>query len=782
MDMKNSLTAALFPAALSFVFTVALSPEVQCESTPPRGARSSRLPQTSMSDPAFRAADQGFKSYDRGDYAAAAALAQEAVRLSPSNRTYRLLLVNALSAANRLAEAEQAITEGIEQAGDSGALQAQREPIRRRRAAEPAQAAFEALEQRDTERAIANARTAVGYAPANRTYRMVLTYALLLGERFAEAEQAASDLIAMDGTDTSPLVLRAYARQRLGRRAEAVADLDPALRQEGLAPETDRRVHLMAADAALAANEPQRALDLLSGFSPSGDEQVARRRGAARAALNRPAPAAADTETTAPFDPPTLDCSQAEGEHPCALGPNVARDPALELATLAYQDFAREDYQAAAAAAEQAVALSPDNRDFKALLLSAQVSAEKYDEAEETATQALRQGDDAALLAQRGSVRRRLGKEALAREDFAAALRIGSLPPATGVGLLADLDRKPEARQRFDEVLSSGGLAEVSDVEVAYLATRVGNDQEALAAFNRAGASGRLPNTAYEDAAFAAVRAHHDAEALVYFKRSIAAVNALDLRATPQHLFETRRAVSEVSRQRGVIASQTYRGPVSGLGAAPPADTLQAGIEGYWRPFGYRNARHVELFARTFGALYARDSNRAFGDTLQTTVGIRHKLVSRANLVASFGRMFSREGGRNDWLAQLGYSGGKGTDLRADTQRWWTARLYSEAGRYLEARQTYALTHAEAGPSRLMGSRDGRWVLFPHVSAAADYDSTAVRGSSAGIGPGVNLSRWFREDADHAPRSYVELSLQYRFRLGGAERAKGVFLTVTTTY
>ena len=81
-----------------------------------------------------------------------------------------------------------------------------------------------------------------------------------------------------------------------------------------------------------------------------------------------------------------------------------------------------------------------------------------------------------------------------------------------------------------------------------------------------------------------------------------------------------------------------------------------------------------------------------------------------------------------------------------------------------------------------MGGRDGRWVLFPHVSAAADYDSTAVQQNSAGIGPGVNSSRWFREDPEHAPRSYFELSLQYRFRLVGAQRAKGVFLILTMTY
>ena len=781
MGMKKPLKAALLPAVLSCLFVVAAPADVQSEPTQSRSGRGSRLPQTSMSDPAFRAADQGYESYDRGDYAAAVASAQEAVRLSPSNREYRMLLVNALSAANRLAEADQAITEGIQQAGDSGALQAQREPIRRRMAEEPAKAAYKALEQRDTEGAIAHARTAVGYAPANRTYRMVLTYALLLGERFGEAEQAASELFAMNHADPSPLVLRAYARQRLGRRAEAVADLDPALHKEGMTPEAQRSIHLIAADAALAAKEPQRALDLLSAFSQSADEQMARRRRAARAALIHPLAAAAEAVTTAPFDPPALDCSKAEEEQ-CALVPGAAPDPAFDLATVAYRDFARKDYQAAAAAAKQAVELSPDNRDFKVLLLSAQMNAEKYDQAEETATEALLHGDDAALLAQRGSIRRRLGKETLAREDFVAALRIGSLPPATAIGLLADLDRKPEAKRRFGEALSSGGFAGVSDVEVAYLATRVGDDEEALAAFKRADAAGTLPKTAYEDAAFAAVRAHHDAEALVYFERSIAEASALELRVTPQRLFETRRAVAEVSRQTGVIASQTYRGPVSGLGVAPSADTLQAGIEGYWRPFGYRNARYVELFARSFGSLYARGSHSAFGDTLQTTVGIRHKLVSRANLVASFGRMFSRAGGRNDWLAQLGYSGGKGTDLRVDTRKWWTARLYTEAGRYLEAKQTYALTHGEVGRSRLMGGRDGRWVLFPHVSAAADYDSTAVQENSAGIGPGVNLSRWFREDPEHAPRSYFELSLQYRFRLVGAQRAKGVFLTLAMTY
>ena len=77
---------------------------------------------------------------------------------------------------------------------------------------------------------------------------------------------------------------------------------------------------------------------------------------------------------------------------------------------------------------------------------------------------------------------------------------------------------------------------------------------------------------------------------------------------------------------------------------------------------------------------------------------------------------------------------------------------------------------------------EGKTVLFPHAVAAAEYNSLLVDKLSVGAGPGVSLRHWFREDKYDAPRSYVDFSLQYRFRLSGDDRAKGLFLTSLLSY
>jgi tetratricopeptide (TPR) repeat protein len=468
----------------------------------------------------------------------------------------------------------------------------------------------------------------------------------------------------------------------------------------------------------------------------------------------------------------------------------IPEGPGFGLADAAYKNYARGDYAAAARDARRAVALEPDNRNYLHLLLDSLVGAKDYDEADAVATRLLG-GDshDAALLAQRGTIRRRLGKNALAVEDFDAALRIGDLPISANMSMLLDLDRKPEARQMFDQGQANGALAGLPDVEVAYLALRVDNSPAALAAFNRADTAGQLANTAYLDAAFAAVHAREDAQAIAYFERSIDDTYASKLDRTPQQLFETRRAVSEVSREFGVFSSLTYyRGPVTVFGLAPGASqggdaaSLQAGIEGYWRFLGYQDGRYSELFARGFETLYSQNGGATGGATLTTGAGIRKKPFSAIDLVVSFSRVFAPSGGRDDWLAQLGYSGGFGGDLRVDVPSWWTTRVSAEAGRYFVAREDYGLVHAEIGKSFRLNEGDDAWVAFPHLSVAADYDSSALQQSSAGIGPGMGLRYWFRSDLYHAPRSYLDIYLQYRERLSGADRAKGLFMNATLSF
>ena len=753
---------------------------------PPRVARPV-APAGAASDPAYLSADAAYKAYDRRDYAAAVTQAQEATRLAPGNRAYWQLLVNSLIAANRLPDAEQALDQGLQASGNDAGLRAQRDTIRRGMAQAAGAAMYRALEAGNIQAAKASARAAVGYAPDNAAYRLILINVLLRDDQFAEAEQLASEATALLPDSAVPLALRAYARQRQGRWDDARADLDRALQQRGLSAVAQRNLRLIAADSAVAARDPQRTIAILQGLPESDPEAVQRRAAANRLSIRVSAQPATLTSTS--FPPPGLDCGAAESASTCALLPGQpARDPAYETAAGAYRALEARDYAQAADKAAQAVAISPGNRDYQLLLVDAQLGAGRLVDAEQAATAALAlEGGDGATLAQRGSIRKRLGNDAGANEDFSAALATGQLAPAAEIGALADLGRKSEARSRFAQLQGAGELRNASDLDLAYLAARIGDDAAARESFARADVAGKLPETSLQDSAYTALRAGGDSEAVEYFKRTIDAADSLKLRLEPQMLFNTRRAVADITREGGVIASLIYRGGgsgvVSGFGATPGIvgnKTAQLGVEAYWRPFGYRNGRYVEVFARGFETLYSQAGGATGGDSLQTALGIRWKPFSSHNAVLSLSRVFTK-GAEDDWLAQAAYSLDLGTDLRVDVSDWWTTRVAAEVGHYMHNPQTYGLASAQVGKSFRMAG-DGKTVVFPHAVAAAEYNSRLVDKLSVGAGPGVSLRHWFREDKYAAPRSYVDFSLQYRFHLSGDERAKGLFLTSLISY
>ncbi|MBI2771492.1 MAG: tetratricopeptide repeat protein [Burkholderiales bacterium] len=755
----------------------------------PRVAPPAQPAAPSPADPAFASADAAYKAYDRKDYPAAIGKAREAVQLAPANRAYRLLLVNSLSAGGRLEEAEAALDQGLQAVGNDAELQAQRAPIRRALAQAAGASMYRALQANDLPAALTAARAAVDYSPENPGYRLTLLNVLVRSERFAEAETVAGETIALLPDSAAPLALRAYARQRLGRWPDARADLDRALAQKAVTPQALVNLRLIAADAALAAGDPQRAAAALQGV-PDAEVQAAPRRVAVRRALVRPVTAVPPAAlTSASFPPPSVDCAAAETAQTCMVLPGQPpRDAAFDVAAAGYKALAARDFAAAADRARQAVATSPGNRDYQMLLLNAEMGAGRLPEAEAAASAALAlDAGDGPLLAQRGDIRKRLGNAAGANEDFEAALRAGGLPPATEVGLLADLGRKAEARQRLAQAQAAGELKAQGDLDQAYLAVRLGDDAAAQAAFARADAAGKLPATSLQDSGYTAMRRGDDAQAVGYFKRSIDAVDSLSLKMDKQMVYDTRRTISELTRVTGLIASLAYRGGGSvtpGFGAAPTSissKTLQAGVEAYWRPFGYRAGRYVELFARGFETLHSGAGDPTGGDSLQAALGIRWKPLSQANAVLSLSRVFTH-GAPDDWLAQAAYSFDKGTDLRVDVPDWWTTRVSAEAGHYLSAGQTYGLATVQAGRSYRMPAADGKAVLFPHAVAAAEYNSLLADKLSVAAGPGVSLRYWFREDKYAAPRSYVDLSLQYRFRISGDERAKGLFVTSLISY
>lgn len=738
-----------------------------------RGA--SRTPQQAHS-----AADAGYKAYARRDYAAAIEHARRATQLQPARRDYWLLLAESQLAAGQLEAAEQALASAAQAKGDDAKLARTRADLGRARGQAAGDAMYKALQAGDVKSAIMNGGIAVQYAPENAGYRLVLVHALLRDNRFADAERVAGETMALLPDSAAPLALRAYARQGLDRQAEATADLDRALQQRGLPASTQRQLRLLAADLALAQGNGERALAMLQPL-PANDNDATGRRELARQRLAAPA-AGARTALMVPG----IDCSNVDAAQTCVVqAAALPAIPGFVNATAGYAAMQERDYDRALEQARLATAASPGHRDWQVLHMNAALAANQLPEAERAATAALGLGADATVLSQRAAIRRKQGNVAGANEDAEAALASGRLTPAQEAGLLADMGRTREARERLASAPAADQTPQ-SRLDLAYLSTRMGDDQAARSAFAAADAAGGLPPTSLLDAGYAAMRSKQDEEAVNYFKRAIDAANGLQLKMEPQMLYDTRRAVADLTRKWGVLAGLTMRngaGVVPGFGVTGGSGServTQAGAEVYYRPWGYRNGEFVEFFARGFMTLDDRGGGFEGGDSFQGGVGARWKPISSQNLVLSISRVFGPNV-RDDWLAQVGYSLDYGTDLRVDTPSWWTARGYAEVGRYLEAGNDYGIAQLLAGRSYLVGD-SGRTVVFPHAFIGMEYDSTLNEQVAAGIGPGVSLRHWFREDVYNAPRSYWDVTLQYRARLTGDDRMKGFYLNTFLNY
>lgn len=679
-------------------------------------AQTARAAAGSPTPAAHAAADAGYKAYERKDYAAAVEHAQRAVQLAPERRDWWLLLAQAQIAGRQYAGAQQSLDRAAQASGDDAALARARADLARARAQSSGAAMYEALQANDLTGAIAHGRSAVRDAPENAGYRLALMHALLRAGQFADAERLAGETLALLPESGTPLALRAYARHQQGRGAEAGADLDRALQLRGMAAEPQRQLRLLAADLALARGDDAKALQVLQPL-PASDAQAGARRELARVR-------AGGITTPLTVALPALDCADAQASQTCTvLAAAAPLTPGHAAATAAYQALERKDPNRALELAREATAAAPGQRDWQVLHMNAALAAGQVDEAKQVAAALRARGDE--------------------------------LPPP-------------------------------ARLDLAYFSTRIGDDRAAREAFRAADAAGGLPPTSLLDAGYAAMRARQDDEAVAYFKRAIDAAEGLQLKMEPQMVYDTRRAVSEISRKWGVLASLTAGNSgsaVPGFGA-PGGPTgrhvTQAGVEAYYRPWGFRNGQFVELFARGFMTLRSETGSFEGTDSFQGALGVRWKPLSGHNAVLSLSRVFGPEV-EGDWLAQAAFSLDRGTDLRVDESSWWTTRAYAEAGRYLERGRTYGLGSLMFGRSYVVGG-SGRTVAYPHAVLAADYSSVENTSTSVGAGPGISVRHWFREDKYHAPRSYVDMTLQYRARIGGDDRIDGFYFNTLLSY
>ncbi|MGF6772255.1 thioredoxin-like negative regulator of GroEL [Paraburkholderia sp. GAS199] len=706
--------------------------------------------------PAFRTARRAYQAYQQKDYDAAIAEANEAIRLAPDAERLRLLLIDALIATNRDADAYQQALDAEKRFGDSEALDTRRHYVGARLAQGFSRDAAAARERGDTAAALQLANEAVDYAPDRMNFRLQLIDLQFEQHDLAGVEKSASGGLAQDPRNVMAWTLRGYAR---AAQHEPGADDDfaAALAIDDAPPRDARVARAIIADVWIAEGRPQAALDMLtpladrhggksgqpdsSGNASSNtnananananaqddtDAMLALRRYRAQRAIaalahGKGASASASSASSTSLDTaarPVFDCRADQYGAACDV---YAGDPGFAAAREARLAASRGDHKAAADYARQAADAAPDDPQHRAELIDA---------------------------------------------------------------LVADNDTRAAAQAARDTI-DAGLLDGMSDAQAGFIAERAGDSTLALHYFEQADAHGTLPPSALADMGYASLRAHRNREGATYLERAIDAGTQAepgrDAAATPQALADERAAHAEATRNWGFTASMNYRngGGPAGFASNPVpgvTNNWQAGTEAYWRPFGSLGERTFELYARGYENFGVKGDEPSGAQTLQAALGARVKPFASVNAIFAFEKILPIGSSvRSDWLARAAWSDGFGTALRTDRPSWWTGVAYGELGHYLTHPSTYATFNARLGRTYRLDSISPTLTVFPHLVVGADYDSTIDRSIPTGIGAGIATRYWFRGGPYDAPRSFVDLSVQYRLRIAGDERAKGVF-------
>lgn len=705
-----------------------------------------------LSGPAYELAEQASEAFNRRDYDPAIANAREALRQRPDLASLKRLLVMSLAASGRLAEAEESASGFIAGGDNDKELVAMRGRIRQQLASKAptapasaapgpafraADAAYKAYARRRYGEAVAAAREAVRLAPDNPDYRRLL--------RNAEAARKAALV-----PPPNPAYRTADAAYKALGRADYPGAIGQARTAVRLAPANLAYRRLLVV-ALASGNRPeaaeQAATEALARWP--ADAELLTQRGYARLRLGQPELALDDFTGALETGRPTAEQARAR-RLALADAALTANRPERALEALS-PDAGERSYPISSRRGYALLALDRREEALAAFVLAAGVAPTAADRARMVAAE---------------------------------------------IGALADLGRTDEARARFAQARDTGELAPLNTLDLAYLASRVGDDRTALGLFEKAQAAGELKGAGLLDAAYTAKRLVRNAQAVALFKAAIDAQGAGTLPLDPQRLFEVRREVADLTRTWGATASLSYGAvgvlPSSTLPTAVSpsgGDVLQSGVELYWRPpaIGYRNGRTLEVFGRVFETLADdRDdgSDAATGaQTRQGAFGLRWKPFSENNLVFELGRLVKiGDASRNDWLLRAAYSDGRGTDLRVDVPDWWMWNLYGEIVRYPETPETVVNFEARLGRSYRLDRIAGRLVITPLIALGGGYDNVLDTPRALGAGPGLNLRYWFREDKYTAPRSFLDFGVQYRFKLAGDDRAEGIFASLTLAY
>ncbi|QVN19564.1 NfrA family protein [Burkholderia pyrrocinia] len=376
----------------------------------------------------------------------------------------------------------------------------------------------------------------------------------------------------------------------------------------------------------------------------------------------------------------------------------------------------------------------------------------------------------------------RIAQLSLMSGDRESAIRVADLAASNAS---TDGERKmaasiaAQARQPVDPPQAPVDNTARQKLQEAYDLLREHKDREALDAFQEGfdGGAGNAMN--YADAGYAAKRIGLNEQSVELFEHSLDAdenEHAFDA----QHKFGYRREVEQLQRTWGFVLSAPYQS--AAFGPQGTISVLQPGIEAYWQPpkIGYQNGRILQFFVRGYGTAYDGTGNVTGMPTVQGSVGVRYKPLPDQNVVMTAERLFHIGSlSMTDWLMRLGYSSEAGTDLRVTEPSWRSWQAYVEGAYFIKAGRYIIYSELRYGHTWRLPMLSDRLTVYPHAAVAGDHDNRQPDKTAIGAGPGIQFRYWFREGRYSAPASYLDVTVQYRFPLTSAARARGLVVRAT---
>lgn len=647
------------PLTRSFLLSAALA--CAGHAGPAAAQSAPRAAEAPLEGAAYQFADEGYKSYDAGNYAQAQQQAESAIALRPDVERLRLLLIYALQKQGKLREADKAAADAIESGLDTPALRQARANLRPRTA--PAAAAgggapgataayrrgfpiatraYADYNRGDYVAAQRGAEQAFRIDPKQGPWAMLWLDALEAQGKYAEAQAAADKAIALGAPNKNDLTARrATMQRRLAIKpaeqgyqaliANRPGDAVPLAREAvALAPDTaSHRLLLMT--ALMLDNQLGAAEDAATDALGQDDENTVAlvMRAYLRQRQGKTDEANADFDAALKQD--WLDDDQRRNVRLIAADAALAGGETKRALALLEPLGAKDEAAAARIKRARSAPTVP------ATLTLANYPAPLQDcrdtpygtSCELLPSDAAGSGGPAALA-----------YAAYAREDYqeaiAQARKAAEQDPAnkelqrllTTTLAAGNAAQLAEAEKRMGEALSAQPDDPALLMQRGYLHQRMGKPRLALEDFQAARATGKAPPTVILDEGYALSGVGDKRGAVEKLKQAIDEADAGKLELTPQQRYDTRSGIAGLSREWGGYVSAGYRGArpaSSGLGGAAitvPGDAVFSTAEIFWRPSDFLNSstRTFELYGRLSNTLYDNGS-RTKSQTVRNRCG-----------------------------------------------------------------------------------------------------------------------------------------------------------------